>query len=561
MASGLLGVGALALSRLVWELDSRVLGGRPVTTAQWVALGLLGLGIGLVALSLIDSWRARKQGHEPWFLALLEPASPRTYRLLALGSGATVALAIAALASMLGPHFPIDDAYITLRNAEFTRSLVDPVFGAAHPWTGSTSVLHTALVFLAGRVVPGPWASWVVGGLSAIAYATGIVRLAVAGRAPAAITFLALVVGLLGGLTPFQLANGMETGLAMATTTWALALALDPRPAWGLPVLAGAMPFVRPELAALAVPLLAVWTSVEAGRRPDAGPGLVAARGVALLVAAAAPLAAVSFVQTGMVIPATVAAKAAWFSEGCAPVGDRTSTVLRALRTQWNAMGPAALVSAFLPTSAVGLAALAFVASTLGAFWWFLPGGLFHNDYRYMAVFTPVVLLGGVLACRFGSAMRALVLVVLTWGAVHAIENADLAIRHLAEAVAFTRTELVPLASWVDASTPADSVLLVHDVGFIGRAAHRRMVDVVGLKSPPSSEVHGRVTAPHCGRDRSKAISEIARGAGATHLVVLDGWERIYGIAEGLRKEGWRLTPLREGAYRVYRMEPPPRPD
>jgi hypothetical protein len=235
--------------------------------------------------------------------------------------------------------------------------------------------------------------------------------------------------------------------------------------------------------------------------------------------------------------------------------------VLRALRNQWNALGPAALVSAFLLSSGVGLAALTFVASTMGAFWWFLPGGLFHNDHRYMAVFTPVVLLGGILACRFGRAARALVLALLTFAAVRAIENADLAIRHLAEAVAFTRTELVPLASWVDASTPADSVLLVHDVGFIGRAAHRRMVDIVGLKSPRSTEVHGRVTAPGCGRDRSKAISEIALAEGGTHLVVLDGWDRIYGIAAGLEKEGWRLTPVREGAYRVYRIDAPSRPE
>jgi hypothetical protein len=561
--TGLLGLALATLSCVTWEIDSRV-GGIPVTAAQWAALGLLALGGGFLALSLADTWRAWRLGRRPWFLvrgdgpwsrALFAPASRRAFLRLALAAVAVVTGGFVLQASLLGPVFPIDDAYITLRNAETTGQRVDSVFGNTLPWLGSTSLLHTTLVFLLGHLAKGPWASEVAGWLGAVAYALGIVRLAAATRSSVSVTALSLVFGLLGGPTAFLLGNGMETGLVLATVTWGLALAIDPRPAWALPAIAGAMPFVRPELAALSAPLLVAWATKRTRAPP--GPARTWARGLLVAGAVAIPLALLSLAQTGTVIPATVGAKAAWFAEGCAPGRIRTATVAVAIRQFSRDLGPAVLCAVFLLSARAGLAILFFSGAVLASFWWFLPGGLFHNDHRYLAAFVPAVVLGGMLAPRLGTVARNLALGVLAWGAIHSLEHLHLVLEHHASTVGFTRTELAPLATWIEANTPVDAVLLVHDVGYVARGSHRRMVDLVGLKSPSSVEVHRRITLAGCGRERSVAISEIAKASDATHLVVLDGWERAFSIAAGLRANGWTVKQLRDGAYKVYRILPP----
>lgn len=560
---GLLGLGLLSLSWITWEIDSRV-GGIPVTTAQWVALGLVGLGAGCLALSLADTWRGWRPGERPWFLllqdepwmqALLVPATRRDYRVLASIAGAAVTVGLAAHALTFGAVFPIDDAYITLRNAEMTGQQADPVFGSAFPWLGSTSLLHTSLVFLGGFVAPGPWATELVTWLGAMAYAMGIVRLAEATRSSAAVTLLSLLIGLLGGYSAFLLVNGMETGLVLATVTWSLVFTIDPRPGWALPVIAGAMPFVRPELVALSIPLLVAWGTAPAEAPTDRGRSWT--RGLLVAGAVALPLSLLSLLLTGSVIPGTVGAKAAWFAESCLSASIRTTRVVGALQGFLRDLGPATLGAVFLVSSRVGFAILAFCCALLGSFWLFLPGGLFHNDSRYMAVLVPAVVLGGLLASQRGALARKLSLLVLAWGAFHSVERIPMVAGHLAGTVAFTRTELAPLGAWIETNTPVDAVLLVHDVGYIARGSDRKMIDLVGLKTPASVEVHRRKTLPGCGRDRATAISEIARASGATHLVVLVGWEKAFSIAAGLRRNGWDLTLLRTGAYEVYRLTPP----
>lgn len=560
---GLLGLCLLALSWITWKVDTRV-GGIPVTTAQWVALGLVGLGAGCLALSVSDTWRGWRLGARPWFLllrdepwiqALLVPATRRDYLVIASFAAAAVAVGLAAHALTFGAVFPIDDAYITLRNAEMTGRQPDRVFGSAFPWLGSTSLLHTSFVFLGGFVAPGAWATELVTWLGAMAYAMGIVRLAEATRSSAAVTFLSLLVGLLGGYSAFLLVNGMETGLVLATVTWSLVFTIDPRPSWALPVIAGALPFVRPELVALSVPLFVAWNRAQAEALTDRDRSWT--RGLLIMGAVAIPLSLLSVLLTGSVVPGTVSAKAAWFAESCLSASIRTTRVAGALQGFLRDLGPASFGAVFLLSSRVGYAVLAFCCALIGSFWCFLPGGLFHNDSRYMAVLVPAVVLGGMLASQRGALASKLSLVVLAWGAFHAVERIPVVMGHLAGTVGFTRTELAPLGTWIETNTPVDAVLLVHDVGYIARGSDRKMIDLVGLKTPSSVEVHLRKTLAGCGRDRATAISEIAKASGATHLVVLVGWEKAFSIAAGLRRNGWDLALLRTGAYEVYRLTPP----
>ena len=55
----------------------------------------------------------------------------------------------------------------------------------------------------------------------------------------------------------------------------------------------------------------------------------------------------------------------------------------------------------------------------------------------------------------------------------------------------------------------------------------------------------------------------IARQSGARYLVVLDDWDRIFQLSEGLRRTGWSVTRAdrerHQARYAVYRIVSPER--
>jgi hypothetical protein len=218
------------------------------------------------------------------------PVAPQTYWILWVG----VAAAFAAWAAFLGrPDFPLDDAYITLHNAQVLREGVDPNYGVS-PLIGATSSVHLLLVAALAGAVGLPWASAIVAWASIGLYLSGLLFVAQRCGLSALETAALLVAGACGGMAPYHLLNGLETGLAMAAIVWALALAAGP-PTRALPALLGIFPFVRPELALLAAPLFArqTWTRWRSGTPRAIAGDLV------VLSLAAAPWLAWLWVETG----------------------------------------------------------------------------------------------------------------------------------------------------------------------------------------------------------------------------------------------------------------------
>jgi len=120
--------------------------------------------------------------------------------------------------------------------------------------------------------------------------------------------------------------------------------------------------------------------------------------------------------------------------------------------------------------------------------------------------------------------------------------------------------DLRDVAAWVDVNTPPDVTVLVHDAGAISVLANRRLVDLVGLKTPSSIEAHTAHTWPSCGRHRDAALDTIARTADANYFIVVEDWKRGFRLVDGLRGYGWRLTLVREDApgvngFNVYRLQ------
>ncbi len=240
---------------------------------------------------------------------------------------ATVAVVAAVHEAILGaPIFPVDDAYITLHNAVALVRGVDPNYGVA-PLAGATSPAHTLFVAALVWVMPPLWALEAAAWIAVAAYVVAVASLAFDARASLPVTLSVVALAVTVGETPHHLLNGLETGLALALTTFAVGKAYRDELAQSrsvvVPVLAGVLPFVRPELAALSVTLLgARWIGAR-GRVPLVR---VVATDAGIALACALPFAVALWRSTGSVLPTTIAAGPStprWIPDGAESPSDR----------------------------------------------------------------------------------------------------------------------------------------------------------------------------------------------------------------------------------------------
>ena len=451
------------------------------------------------------------------------------------------------------PTFPLDDAYITLSNA---RDLLEGHHGrfGVSPLVGATSMVHLALVATLASVVPLTWAGAIAAWIAIAAYALGLVRLAQRCDLTTAETLLLVGIGLLAGFTLLHVLNGLETGLAMAFVVWALVLAMGP-PTMLLPVLLGLMPFVRPELAILAAILF-----IDQARRrwSDRAWGAVAAD-IAILAACAAPWLLWMWTETGGLMPQTVAAKRAFFAQERWPWYRKLWVVAYALGQFFLQVGPLAIAIVGLRSRREGRLALMFALIMLALFAQQFPAGLNHNAQRYLCIFVPLLLAGLAFAMQAAKrAERRWLRWLAAASAAYALACAPGSVRLYATCIEFVRGELNDVAQWANANLPADARVAVHDAGYAAFAIDRALVDVVGLKTPRSREIHERITAPSAGRARGEALAQILAESEADYLIVWIGWDHDFALIAGLRAAGVVLEPVRaEGAYRIYRIVVP----
>lgn len=467
-----------------------------------------------------------------------------------------LALAIVMMATLALNHpmrFPLDDAYITMANArQLLTGAVDD-YGQTRP-SGATSLLHLLMLAVLGAALEWPHALMVLSMLAALLYAAGLYLALKQTGVRSILVVLGTLAGFAGFKAWFQLMNGLETGWAMATTAWALYLVQridSDRHRLLLAVLIGMMPFIRPELAILSSTIAAML----AWRFRDTPAQLIAP---ALLAGASAGMLAVlALATTGEIIPLTGGAKVAFFADAGLPLTSRFLLMVAAVARA--PLGFALIGLVAVPMLRGGWAFAAFVILFLLSTTATLPSGLLHNDQRYLYPLLPLALVGWA-----AFAARPDYLNGRAWQAVSLA--AALAIgsffvtgwRYYWSSMGFTDDQ-IQLVGWADRHLPSDARILIHDAGYMGWATDYRLVDLVGLKTPASIEVHRRYTLPSAGLDRSKAIAQIAAQQQVTHAIILDGlfWRDI---ADGLRQHGWRLDPMRKGPgthYHVYRLTPP----
>lgn len=437
------------------------------------------------------------------------------------------------------PLFPFDDSYITLHNAQTLLRGSDPNYSGVSALYGTTSLPHVVLVALALLALPPAHALLLTQWLAVWAYALGLLRLAFARGASLVFAGALLVAGLGAGLGVHQLFNGLETGLAMAGIVWSLALVSQPQPRRPveLGLLLGTLPFIRPELIALSLPLGALaaqrlWR--VSGRRP-------ALLFLACLALGALPWLLAFGVATHSLGPATVDAKQAFFAQGCAPESVKRLHAWRAVRQFGGEVGPWLCLGALLGLFSVpGRIGLGFIAVFLGAYYLRFPGALQHYEHRYLYVCVPLFAFGFVQAFAQRRRVVRLGATLVLGGVALAVLTQDVSsgIRQARGSRYFTATELAGLARWAEQNLDKDAPTAVHDAGYLAYATSLPLVDVVGLKTPDAVATHRRVTLPSCGARRAEAVLEVLERHRARTLILYRG---AFQLEPGLEHAAWKL--------------------
>jgi hypothetical protein len=493
---------------------------------------------------------------------LLSPAAPVQRRWFYISVAVLVLAAWLCSARSL-PVFPVDDAYITLHNAQVLWWGDDPNFAGTPALAGATSAVHLGLVWLLMAFLKPLWALQAAMWLAIAAYVLGLSRLAFQHRASMPLAGLFVLVGLTAARIPHQLMNGLETGLAMAALTWVLVFATDADhpDSRALPILCGLLPFIRPEFAALSVILLVMrwhW------RFQNRGTGRVVWRGcledAALMACAALPWLIWYSASTGTPYPTTISAKRAFFAESGFPALIKMPCAEHNLETFLLAIGFLSFAGVGLALTKVGRISLVFCLVLVGAYCSQFPDALAHYEQRYLYITVPFILYGlAVLIGHASKTARAVALALLLVGVVQSLWMFPSRWHYYEVARSFTSTELASVVNGCNGNLPKGSKLLVHDVGYISYATNFPMVDFVGLKTPLSASYHKRETLPSMGAKRVDVVSEIAIRERPDYLVMLKTWDGIFGVTSGLRARGWGLRLLNKttAAYQVYQMTPP----
>ena len=521
---------------------------------------------------------------------LLSPLSDRVY--LAFQGVIVVAVVAgfcAKFASGGTPLFPLDDAYITMHNAEVLRSGHDSNYVNVPALVGATSSVHLLLVAFLRNFFKPEWALEASSWLGLLAYATGLAKLGKTYGASLLQTSLLLIGGIGAGKVLFQVFNGLETGLGMGGVAWALATTgeiengasssetssadtpvnvksakafLEKSKAFFPLVLLGILPFIRPELCLLTVLTLSYRTirrfQSEGERRQHLNNSLLE---LTFVCVGAAPWILLSLWNTGSPMPQTMSAKRAFFSDYWPPHFVFLGYSRYIVSLFYVQVGAVLLGFFLLPFKKMGRLVFGFIALFVLSYLLILPVTLSWNAQRYLYLLIPFLIFGFAVnfrnpKVRIQRVGNTLLLATVLQAVCALPANWN---EHTA-ACEFDRKELIGVRTWCLNNLPTNSRIMVHDAGAISCETSFVLTDFVGLKSPECAEINRRITLPSGGKRRVEALETMLNRSKAQYMILLDSWNLVYKISGGLKERGWRLEPLRgrDGVYQVYRISHTP---
>lgn len=383
-----------------------------------------------------------------------------------------------------------DDAYITYR---FARNIV-----AGHGWTfnageatgnAATSPLYTAILALGGAAI-GPAAiptlgtAVFVGGLTGAAWFTHR-SLSLIGL-PAAAWFSVPLITVNPWLASTR---GMETALFLLAVTLALWLALTHRIAWAGAV-CGLATLIRGDGILLAAVL--GLTYLAHGWRPTARFALSG-------VAVGLPWMLYATAALGSPLPNTLAAKIAQGRSGFWGEGLLYLTTWTGLltpspsRTAWATMLAVLAVGGVIGgrrhvVGDVYLRSLTVVTVALVGVYGFVLNVPGYHWYYALPVFTITVLAAVGLGWIAGRWQQLAVVGLLRLATGVTVLGVAVSLGLSGFYAGFNGTDYVAIGNWLRGHTAVDDRIAAAEIGYIGWASQRPIVDYLGLLSPQSAD-------------------------------------------------------------------------
>ncbi|WP_095594940.1 hypothetical protein [Actibacterium pelagium] len=454
-----------------------------------------------------------------------------------------VAVALFASAHLLllgGPAFRLDDAYIVLNNSDALLH-GDKNFPDARPLLGSTSLIHTLAVTALSVVLSPELALWVSAWASVLVLMLGVLHLCLHLQLSSLTTTLLVVVSVTTGDLFRVHLNGLETGLMMATTLWALVLLhIGTRPV-SLAALAAALPFIRPELGLLSlVVMICLWGDLKHDAQNRKLIQII-------FILLASFLLSLQVILSGSALPSTGSAKAHFF--GLYPF-DQALIMHRGIQI----ISGLAMDGAAIPLLALGMICgrTTLIATGFGVITSCLILGAYseiadQNYFRYLYFVIPMGLFN--LTVALSTPRLQKVGSVFLWAAI-AI-NLVLATFTWPRALQEVRTKAVSLAAtarWIDENLHAEDTLMLHDVGFVSFATDQVLFDIVGLKSPYAQTIVEDYAFQKGLPGLQRALSKMVVQSKACYFLASNSWNDTFNMTELLIQDGWRLEPHPSGS-------------
>ncbi|NRB40992.1 MAG: hypothetical protein HRU20_21400 [Pseudomonadales bacterium] len=470
-----------------------------------------------------------------------------------------------ALGIVFTPESAIDDAYITLQNAQLlVGDKSSYIFDQESALVGSTSIVHT--IFIAAMIklgAPAEMAMALSGFINAVLYMCGcallIARQAIVYRDK--LIFLFLSFGL--AFAPAQLTNGLETGLAMAVVVFSIYAyeSGGKLKRFLLPLLMGIMPLVRPELIALSGLLFLLLSYENFKQSHRLSQSLFNALLIGCLsLLALLPFLTILYLDSGSFLPNTVSAKKYFFAEGCQPFLQRSWTLLQSSPVFIVSFAASLFFLPHLTKQLFGRVLFSFVVVFIIAYWLNMPGAIEHYGARYCYILFPIIIYAGLLYCiKKKQQSKKPLLLYLVFVQTLFIGLPINALQYHTRLNSMA-TNFKPVVEWVVNHTPEGATIMVHDVGYMAYLIeNRKIIDLVGLKTQAVAAFHKKTTWSSCGKDRAVAVRNVVQAYNPQYMVIHDTWDIVYQLTYlipeiTVMEEVFRTQKLDHG-FKVYRLK------
>lgn len=406
------------------------------------------------------------------------------------------------IASLSIWNYTWDDSYIIFRYAENLRRGLGVVFNPGQRVEGYTSFLWVLMLAGAAKLFSNPvFVSKVLGvllNLGALLASYFLCRQAARDVAP--VYGVALLLAATNTHFIVGSVAGLETPLFTALLCWSLVAylkavrATDPRgqARWwaGGSLLLALLVMTRPD-GALTYGLLWLYALWSSRKRP---------RNLAFFtlpfLLAYTPYFLWRWDYYGLLFPNTFYVKRGGTLALLARGATQTGSFLADQTGGWFLGGLVGLAALFLPVVETTVLALAIASRLIFEVW---SGGVTPGEFRFLIPALPLIwilterVLAGWLTA-LGKGARGL---LLPAGVCTVLLAAQVAVfiqfrkHHVAPVEAGMEHAHIALGRWLNAHTPADTLVAVGDIGAIGFFSHRRVLDLDGLTDTHISHLPG----------------------------------------------------------------------